>query len=121
MKEAVAELLTTFTELESKRDGSFDDIVSQLPAGVELHGTGIARGNIRDLSVEVHYRGFSLTIRTSTDLRSFNVYPGTITYQGDEYKYTYANDGVRIHGDDTPDRGTCEFISKLIQRIIEVY
>ena len=125
MKQAVAELLTIFNDLESKRDGSFDDIIAQLPKEVEMHGTGILRDHLHDLSTEVHYRGFSLTVRATTDLRSFNVYPGTICYLSDDYKYTYANDGVHIHSandsTDTPDQGTCEFISKLIQRIIEVY
>ncbi len=121
MKQTVAELLTILTSLESKRDGSFDDIISQLPEGVEMHGAGIVRGNMHDLSAEIYYRGFRLSVHASTDLRSFNVYPGTIAYQGDEYKYTYASEGVHIHGDDTPDQGTCEFISKIIQRIIEVY
>ena len=121
MKQAVAELLTIFNDLESKRDGSFDDIIAQLPKEVEMHGTGILRDHLHDLSTEVHYRDFSLTVRATTDLRSFNVYPSTLRYLGDEYKYTYANDAVCIHGEDTADLSTCQMISKLIQRIIEVY
>jgi hypothetical protein len=121
MKEAVAELLTAFTELESKRDGSFEDITAQLSKDVELHGSSVLRGNMHELAVEVYYHGFNLMIRATTDLRSFNVYPGTLRYLGDEYKYTYANDAVCIHGEDTADLSTCQMISKLIQRIIEVY
>ena len=121
MKGAVIELLTTFTELESKRDGSFEDIAAQLPKDIELHGSSVLRGNMHELVAEVYYHGFSLTIRATTDLRSFNVYPGMLKYLGDEYKYTYANDAVCIHGEDTADLSTCQMISKLIQRIIEVY
>lgn len=119
LKAHLAELHLRIQSLSAKHNGSFDDIKRLLAPDVHVQADVRPRGKSNDVYTIIHYKNLQLNFEFTTDGRTFNVYPGYLTYNGTKIDFTYLSTRCSLT---TPlDLESETKLARIIVKLIEVY
>lgn len=119
LKEHIAELYSRTQPIVAKKDFSFEDVKRVLTPDVHIQTDVRPRGKSNDVYTIVHYKNLQLNFEFTTDGRTFNVYPGYITYNGTKIDFTYLSTRCSLI---TPlDLESETKLARIIAKLIEVY
>lgn len=119
LKEHIAELWRHVTTARVSRKPTFNELRDSLPREVMIQADTKDRGKVKDIYVIIAYKGLRINFEFTTDGRTFNVYPGSITYLGTNVPFRYLSTRCSL---DTPlDLDSETKLAKIIGKIIEVY
>ena len=119
LKAHLAELHLRIQSLSAKHNGSFDDVKRLLAPDVHVQADVRPSGKSNDVYTIIHYKNLQLNIEFTTDGRTFNVYPGYLTYNGTKIDFTYLSARCSLT---TPlDLESETKLARIIAKLIEVY
>lgn len=119
LKEHLTELWQYVSAVRTSRSPTFNEFRDSLPREIMIQTDTKDRGKSKDIYVIVSYKGLRINFEFTTDGRTFNVYPGSITYLGTNITFRYLSTRCSL---DTPlDLDSETKLAKIIGKIIEAH
>ena len=119
LKDHITELWVHLGSIQAVRNQSFDEVRRSLPREIMITPSVTNRGKSKDVYVIVNYKGLRINLEFTTDGRTFNVYPGSITYLNNNIPFKYLSTRCSLA---TPlDLESETKLAKIISKLIEVY